>query len=96
MFTLRAASYPASIPVSLATLNLVQSTTQTFTMSIFELLRQTQSISETFGSVKKLYEIRSIPNRIVNGKIPFPEDESKIRAGVLLEFRCVASKRATG
>ena len=77
------------MPVSLASLHLVQEVTNTFVENIYVLLHSTKSVSEQLSAVRKLYEVHNIPNKIVGGNIPFPEDISKIRFGVALEFRSV-------
>lgn len=90
MFTLRAAQYPASIPISLASLNLVTQTTQTFTYVLFNLFTETGSIAEKLASVKRLYEIVNIPNRVVDGNESFPENQQSLEMGISLEFRYFA------
>lgn len=89
VFTLRAVQYPASMPVSLASLNLLQQSTSQFSFMVWRFFDQTSSITEQLATVRKLYEVANIPNRIKDGTVPFPEDAQKIRNGVALEFRCV-------
>ena len=87
VFTLRSIQYPASMPVSLASLNLLQQTTSHFSFTVWRFFDQTSSITEQLATIRKLYEVANIPNRITAGKVPFPEDAQKIRHGVSLEFR---------
>lgn len=86
-FTLRAVQYPASMPVSLASLQMVQESTSTFAFNMFELMHSTQSFAAQIGEVRKLYEVASVPNKVQDGTVPFPEDSAQIRSGVALEFR---------
>ncbi|KAI0716195.1 P-loop containing nucleoside triphosphate hydrolase protein, partial [Cerioporus squamosus] len=58
---------PASMPVSLASLNLLQQSTSQFSF-------MASSITEQLATVRKLYEVANIPNRIEDGTVPFPED----------------------
>lgn len=92
VFTLRAVQYPASIPISLASLNLVTQTTQTFTYMLFNLFVETGSIAEKLSSVKRLYEVGNIPNRVVDGNESFPEDQQSLEMGISVEFRNVTFK----
>lgn len=87
VFTLRAVQYPASIPISLASLNLIQSTVTSFSHTVISFLDKFGSVAEEFDSVRKLYEITNIRNRVLDGREPFPEDQQKIANGVSLEFR---------
>lgn len=92
VFTLRAVQYPASMPVSLASLNLLQQTTSQFSYTLWRFFEQTGSVTEQLATVRRLYNVGQIPNRIPDGKVPFPEDAQKIQHGVALEFRCVHRK----
>ncbi|KAI0820613.1 P-loop containing nucleoside triphosphate hydrolase protein [Trametes gibbosa] len=90
VFTLRAVQYPASMPVSLASLNLLQQTTSQFSYTLWRFFEQTGSVTEQLATVRKLYDVAHIPNRIPDGTVPFPEDAQKIRNGIALEFRNVS------
>ncbi|KAF9456687.1 P-loop containing nucleoside triphosphate hydrolase protein [Collybia nuda] len=90
VFTLRAVQYPASIPISLASLNLITQTTQTFTFKIFNLFEETGSISDKLSNVRKIYEVGIIPNKIPDGTTPFPEVHQSPNAGLSIEFRNVS------
>ncbi|CAL1697352.1 unnamed protein product [Somion occarium] len=90
VFALRAVQYPASIPVSLTTLHLVTQTVSTFTFSFWRLIEQTGSIADQMATVRKLYDVLKVPNQVVDGTVPFPEDEQKLKTGVSLEFRNVS------
>jgi hypothetical protein len=59
----------------------------TFAMNVLTLFNQASSISETLASVRKVYEVIDIPNRIVDGNVPFPENQQSLHAGISVEFR---------
>ena len=82
--------YPASMPVSLASLNLLQTTTSHFAFTLWRFFDQTSSITEQLATVRRLYDVAKIPNRITDGTVPFPEDAQSIRHGVALEIRNVS------
>ncbi|RDB28996.1 Lipid A export ATP-binding/permease protein MsbA [Hypsizygus marmoreus] len=90
VFTLRAVQYPASIPVSLASLNLITQTTAGFTGTLFAFFDETGSIADKLADVKRLYEVQNIPNRVLDGKDPFPEDQQALEMGISIEFRNVS------
>ncbi|THH16785.1 hypothetical protein EW146_g3903 [Bondarzewia mesenterica] len=94
VFTLRAIQYPTSIPVSLASLNLIQQTSSSFSFTISSFLNQVGSISERLASLRQLYEVANIPNRVQDGRVPFPENPQTVHAGVSLEFRHVSFQYA--
>ncbi|EIW65305.1 P-loop containing nucleoside triphosphate hydrolase protein [Trametes versicolor FP-101664 SS1] len=85
-FTLRAVQHPASMPVSLASLQMVQESTNTFAFCMLELMHSTRTFAAQIGEVRKLYEVASVPNKVPDGTVPFPEDAAQIRSGVALEF----------
>ena len=41
------------------------------------------------ASIRKLYDVLKVPNQVVDGTSPFPEDEQKVKNGISLEFRYV-------
>ncbi|OBZ79055.1 Lipid A export ATP-binding/permease protein MsbA [Grifola frondosa] len=92
VFTLRAVQYPSSMPVSLASLNLIQQTTLRFTLALYGLFQRTGSVAKQLAAVRRLYEVAKIPNRVVDGAVPFPEDAQNLVSGVSLEFRNVSFK----
>ncbi|KAJ7724996.1 P-loop containing nucleoside triphosphate hydrolase protein [Mycena maculata] len=89
VFTLRAVQYPSDIPLSLASLNLITQTTSKFSRTLFDLFEETGSIAENLASIRKVYETYTIPNVVVDGETPFPEDQQNIKLGVSVEFRNV-------
>ena len=71
MSTLRAIRQPLSIPLSFASLNIVTRTATSFTHTLFTLRNDTASIADTLTSVRLLYEVAEIPNRVkVNHILP--------------------------
>ncbi|KAJ3494656.1 hypothetical protein NLJ89_g10762 [Agrocybe chaxingu] len=106
-FALRAVQKPSSIPLSLASLNLITQTTQGFTYTAFSLFDDTVTIANKLAAVRHLYEVTKIPNRVkvhVPKKdsiveeddpslgVPFPEDQQSLELGVSIEFRNVSFK----
>jgi len=65
----------------------VMQTTQTFTYILFNLLMETGSAAEKLASVKRLYEVGNIPNRVGDGQEPFPENQQSLEMGISIEFR---------
>ncbi|KXN84813.1 Putative multidrug export ATP-binding/permease protein YgaD [Leucoagaricus sp. SymC.cos] len=92
VFTLRAIQYPASIPISLASLNLITQTTQSFTFTLWSLFSETDSFADKLLSVRRLYEVTGIRNEIIDGTEPYPEDSASLRSGISIEFRNVSFK----
>ncbi|KAH9917929.1 P-loop containing nucleoside triphosphate hydrolase protein [Epithele typhae] len=92
VFTLRVMQYPASMPVSLASLHLINNATSSFGHRLYEVLINSKSMGEQFSSVRKMYEADNIINKVADGTIPFPEDSLSIRYGIALEFKNVSFK----
>ncbi|KAH7911825.1 P-loop containing nucleoside triphosphate hydrolase protein [Hygrophoropsis aurantiaca] len=90
VFTLRAVQYPASIPLSLASLTLINQTANSFSASLFHFFGESFSLAEQFSSVRKMYEIANVPNRIPDGKEPYPENQQSLATGISVEFRNVS------
>jgi len=89
LYLLRAAEHPASIPISIASMRLVQEATSNFMSAFMGFLNESGSIAERFHKVRQLYEIENIPNNVVDGKISFPEDKQTLKSGMSVEFRSV-------
>lgn len=71
----------------MASLNLITQTTNSFTSTLFTLFYRTTSISENFANVRKLYEVANISNKVIDGTIPFPENQQALGLGISVEFR---------
>ena len=52
-----------------------------------DIFRTMGSISARLSSLRKLYEAENIPNKVVDGTTPFPENAQSIGDGISLEFR---------
>jgi hypothetical protein len=44
-------------------------------------------MAEQLASVRRLYEIENISNKVVDGREPFPENRQKLNDGISVEFR---------
>lgn len=78
-----------TIPVSLASLTLINQTADSFSGTLFSLFGDSFSLGEQFSEVRKLYEIENVQNRVAEGKEPFPENRQSLRNGISVEFRCL-------
>ncbi|KAH9030694.1 HlyB/MsbA family ABC transporter [Lactarius pseudohatsudake] len=96
IFTLQVVHEPSSIPVSLASLHLLQQSSSTFMMRIHEILQDVESISTQLSNLRNLYEVENIANKAIDGTIPFPENAPSIGDGISLEFRWNVSFRYPG
>ncbi|OJA13412.1 hypothetical protein AZE42_05944 [Rhizopogon vesiculosus] len=90
VFTLRAVQKPMTIPLSLASLTLINQTATSFSSTLFALFGESFSLGEQFAEVRKLYEIENVPNKVVDGKEPFPENQQSLRSGISVEFKNVS------
>jgi hypothetical protein len=63
-----------TIPLSLASLTLINQTSNSFSATLFSLFGESFSLAEQFANVRKLYEIENVQNKVVDGTIPFLED----------------------
>ncbi|PPQ70892.1 hypothetical protein CVT24_000560 [Panaeolus cyanescens] len=64
IFAVRAVQKPMTVPVSLASLELITSASTAFAHTIVRLARDTASISESCLAVRQLYQINKIPNKV--------------------------------
>ncbi|KAG1725553.1 P-loop containing nucleoside triphosphate hydrolase protein [Suillus paluster] len=90
VFTLRAVQKPMTIPLSLASLTLINQTSNSFSSTLFSLFGESFSLAEQFANVRKLYEIDNVKNKVVDGAEPFPENQQSLRTGISVEFRNVS------
>lgn len=86
-FTLRALQKPASAPVTLASLQLVRQTLETCSQQLLLLWFRTGSISDLLASLRKVYDVEKIENKVPDGTTPFPEDARSLKHGIRVEFR---------
>lgn len=73
--------------MNLASLALIQSTISSFTSSIEDFFEKLGSISDYFASIRVIYEISNIPNRVKDGTEPYPENNRTLSSGIAIEFR---------
>ena len=62
-------------------------TSESFAWALRDLFQQTGSIADQLDTVRKLYQIGHIPNKVADGDQPYPEDDAQLEAGITLEFR---------
>jgi hypothetical protein len=89
-FALRAVQHPSTIPISLASLRLMEEASDLFMTHVTTLLSETGDFSEELLDLRKHFDAGSITNKIVDGTTPFPEDQQSIRDGISLEFKYFA------
>ena len=77
------------MPVSLASLTLIQRAVSQFQGPLWSLLYRASSLSESFRSIRQLYEVVNVKNQVVDGTEPYPEDRQTLRTGISVEFRSV-------
>ena len=87
IFTLQVVQKPTSIPVSLASLHLLQGSLSTFAQRITFIMQDAGNISVQLSDLRKLYDAENIPNKVVDGTTPFPENAQSICDGISLEFK---------
>ena len=87
-FTVMAIRYPANMPGTLASLNLVQGAAKSFAISVYNMISRSQSIIGQLLAVRDFYEMMNIPNEVPDGVLPLDCD-LKEKSGVSLEFRYV-------
>ncbi|KAF5351552.1 hypothetical protein D9758_007240 [Tetrapyrgos nigripes] len=93
VFALRAVQQPSSVPLSLASLSLITSTTSSFSHRLLHLFQHGGSIASQWADVRRFYEILGVENRVKDGALPFPENQKEMElSGVELEFRNVSFK----
>jgi hypothetical protein len=87
IFALRAVRQPSTIPISLASLHLMKDASDSFMNHVRTLASETGNLSDQLLDLRKHFEAGNITNKIVDGTIPFPENQQLIRDGISLEFR---------
>jgi hypothetical protein len=86
-FALRAVQQPSTIPISLASLHLMEEASDLFMTHVTTLLSQTGNFSEQLLDLRKHFEAGNITNKIADGTTPFPENQQSIRDGISLELK---------
>ncbi|KAF8350299.1 P-loop containing nucleoside triphosphate hydrolase protein [Amanita rubescens] len=90
VFTLGAIQDPASMPITLASLNIIIQTANNAIYAYLDIASQDHSIKDQIASVRDLYQILEIPNKIPDGTVPFPENQKSTETGISIEFRDVS------
>lgn len=83
---LRAIHTPVSVPVSMASLNVVEESTSSFFQQFTELHFEMYEFSASMRTLRVLYEIEAVDNIIADGKVPYPENAQSLRSGISVEF----------
>jgi hypothetical protein len=65
----------------------MQEASESFMGHVTMLLSQAGDFSDQLLDLRKLLEASNITNKVVDGTIPFPENQQSIRDGISLEFR---------
>ncbi|KAJ2920908.1 hypothetical protein H1R20_g16186, partial [Candolleomyces eurysporus] len=81
---------PASVPFSLATLQLVNTVLSSLNRGLSELDQHIDRLSERFKSLRDFYELFDIRNKIEDGTISFPGNTVDLSRGVSIEFKNVS------
>jgi hypothetical protein len=87
VFAFRALQQPSTIPSSFASLQLMKEASDSFLGHVRVLLLETGNFSDGLLNLRKLFEAGNITNKVVDGTIPFPENQQSIQNGISLEFR---------
>lgn len=67
-------------------------TTQTFIYGLFSLLDETRSVADQLSRIRNIYEVGNIPNKIADGREPYPENQQSLTMGMAIEFRCAIAQ----
>ncbi|KDQ19846.1 hypothetical protein BOTBODRAFT_379709 [Botryobasidium botryosum FD-172 SS1] len=86
----RALKAPSTIPVSLASLKVLQEKASTLSSLAFVIWRESQSLLSQFRAIRNFYEIINIPNKVVDGNEPYPIDTKDGKVGAAIEFKNVS------
>ncbi|KAG1777293.1 P-loop containing nucleoside triphosphate hydrolase protein [Suillus placidus] len=84
-FTLRAMQKPMTIPLSLASLALIEHASTSFMSTHFSTYGG-PTIATNFADVRDLYEIENVRNKVVDGTEPY----LSLKSGISVEFRNVS------
>jgi ABC-type multidrug transport system fused ATPase/permease subunit len=86
---LKIVNSPATAPISLATLQLVNSAMTSLTQKTRTLGSNIDGLSGQVGNIRDFYTRLDLQNRIPDGSVPFPENAQDISLGISVEFRNV-------
>ncbi|KAJ7583266.1 P-loop containing nucleoside triphosphate hydrolase protein [Mycena floridula] len=86
VFSLRAVQYPATIPTSLVSLNLVTNAAQEFMFTMHTVVYSGTSVVQRFIALRRLYEVVEIPNKVSDANCPLSGKQQTLKDGVAVEF----------
>ncbi|KAG1770215.1 P-loop containing nucleoside triphosphate hydrolase protein [Suillus occidentalis] len=87
---LRFIQKPTTVPLTLAfALFLVERTSRSLFFDNFSPYEH-NDLATQLAEVRKLYEIKNVQNKVVDGKESFPENKQSLRGGISVEFRHVS------
>ncbi|KIK38572.1 hypothetical protein CY34DRAFT_25587 [Suillus luteus UH-Slu-Lm8-n1] len=89
VFTMHIIQKPSTILLSLLSLMMIQNSSISFMLATLSLSFG-DSLTTAFASVRNLYEIENVENKVVDGIEPFPENQQSLRSGISVEFRNVS------
>lgn len=87
---LKVVNSPSAAPLSLATLQLVNSAMASLTQTAYVLGNNIDHISEQVERIRVFYATLDLQNKIPDGSEPFPENQQDIAMGISVEFRNVS------
>ncbi|KZW02375.1 P-loop containing nucleoside triphosphate hydrolase protein [Exidia glandulosa HHB12029] len=91
IFTLQVVRSPGSMPFTMASYSIIQTTVLSFTSQIFQLLHSSDNVANSLQTLKELYELGNIQNHVVDGSESYPENARETATqGVSVEFRNVS------
>jgi uncharacterized protein with von Willebrand factor type A (vWA) domain len=87
-FMLNAMRKPATVPLSLASLVLMEHTSNSLVSTHFSSYT-VFNLAANFTSLRDLYEFKNVQNKVVDGTERFPENQQSLSSGISIEFRCL-------
>ncbi|KAF8724831.1 hypothetical protein AX14_008579 [Amanita brunnescens Koide BX004] len=90
VFTLGVIQDPASMPITLASLNLIMNAANDALDAYQGIADVDGSIKDHIARVRNLYEVLEIPNKVPDGSVSFPENQKSLEIGISIEFRSVS------
>ena len=71
----------------MASMHLVQSTTNGFSNSLRSLLWRGQQVKDTLDGLRRAYTSEEVANVVLDGTLSFPTAPTQVTTGISLEFR---------
>ncbi|KAG2030068.1 P-loop containing nucleoside triphosphate hydrolase protein [Suillus americanus] len=88
-FVLSAVRKPMTVPLSFASLVLIEHTSDAFISTHLSPYRMF-SLAAILASLRNLYEFQNVQNKVVDGTERFPESQQSLSSGISVEFRNVS------